>query len=49
LNLGEVAPPAGFIEGFIACTGFSVDELADDVRVARVLGCLGDHPDEQDA
>ena len=49
LHLGEVLPPAGLVEGILIRAALPVDELPDDVCVAGVVGCLADHPDEQDA
>jgi hypothetical protein len=49
LNLGDVLPPCGFVDGILIRAARPVDEFPEDVRMARVLGCFGDHPDEQDS
>jgi hypothetical protein len=49
LNLGDVLAPCRFVEGILIRAALPVDEFPDDVRVASVLGCFSDHPDEQDA
>jgi hypothetical protein len=48
LDLGGVVPPGVFVDVALVGAALPVDELPDDVRMARVLRCFRDHPDEQD-
>ena len=49
LDPGGVVPPGHLIEHAVAGAAHAVDQLPDDVRVTRVLGGLGGHPDQQEA
>ena len=49
LDPGGVVPPGHLVEHAVAASAPAVDQLPDDVRVTRVLGGLGGHPDQQEA
>jgi len=45
----DVVPPGHVVDHAVVGAASAVDQFPDDVRVTRVLGGLGGHPDQQEA